>query len=308
MANSVVSWNIGWYFSIILFLLSTIPIQKNKTGNCVPFSVIENIDTTIIKDLPGDMQQAYYLAWQEEFNVDGKPDPSVWVFEKGFVRNEEKQWYNGENAVCKNGILTITAKKEKVLNPFYIKDSKDWRTNREFAFYSASAIETHGKKEFTFGSIVVCAKIDTATGAWPAIWTVGKNRIWPNNGEIDIMEFYRINQQPTLLANAMWGKWNSSFHPLKDFLKIDPHWPDKFHVWRMDWDKDSLSLYVDNQLLNRIIYQKDSTLNSFGENPFLQPHYLRLNLAIDNRVDTHNVYLPIIFQVDYVHYYKRKGE
>ncbi len=264
-------------------------------------------DTTISGDLPPEIANDYTLVWQDEFNTNGKPNPAVWVFEKGFVRNEEKQWYQEENAICRNGLLYITAKPERIHNPDFIKGSNDWRKNRPFASYSSAAIETHGKKAFQFGSIVVRAKIDTATGAWPAIWTVGQNRIWPANGEIDIMEFYRINGQPTLLANAMWGKWHSSFHPLTGFLQADPHWPEKFHTWRMDWDRDSLSLFVDNQLLNRIIYSTDSTYNKFGENPFLQPHYLRLNLAIDNRVDTATIRGPITFQVDYVRYYKRKN-
>ena len=47
------------------------------------------------------------LIWQDEFNENGKPNPKFWKFEKGFVRNEELQWYQEENANCQNGVLLI---------------------------------------------------------------------------------------------------------------------------------------------------------------------------------------------------------
>ena len=47
------------------------------------------------------------LAWHDEFDKDGPPDPSNWDYERGFVRNNELQWYQPENANCKNGLLVI---------------------------------------------------------------------------------------------------------------------------------------------------------------------------------------------------------
>ena len=43
------------------------------------------------------------LVWSDEFDVDGPLDPAKWAFEKGFVRNEELQWYQPENARCEKG-------------------------------------------------------------------------------------------------------------------------------------------------------------------------------------------------------------
>lgn len=72
----------------------------------------------------------YKLVWSDEFNNDGLPDTSNWQYERGFVRNEEDQWYQPENAFCKNGSLIIEARKEQKPNPGYIKGSSDWRKNR----------------------------------------------------------------------------------------------------------------------------------------------------------------------------------
>jgi len=82
---------------------------------------------------------------------------------------------------------------------------------------------------------------------------------WPSNGEIDIMEYYRIKGEPHILANAAWGteqrynaKWKSSAKPFSYFLSKDRMWAEKFHVWRMDWDENTIRLYLDDELLNEI--------------------------------------------------------
>jgi hypothetical protein len=46
----------------------------------------------------------YTLIWADEFDVDGAPDAKNWTFENGFVRNEEHQWYQPENARVEKGL------------------------------------------------------------------------------------------------------------------------------------------------------------------------------------------------------------
>ncbi len=56
---------------------------------------------------------------------------------------------------------------------------------------------------------------------------------WPSNGEIDVMEYYLVDQKPAILANAAWkGKtsyvsWDSEKIPFSEFLQKDPKWADK---------------------------------------------------------------------------------
>lgn len=252
------------------------------------------------------------LVWNDEFNISGKPDTSIWRYEKGYVRNQELQWYQTENATCQNGLLIIEGRKEKFKNPGYDAGSTNWKTEREFVEYTSSSIQTRGKKQFQFGRFEIRARIDTACGSWPAIWTLGVTRPWPSNGEIDIMEFYRIKDVPTILANFAWGtnqrnvgKWDDLKKPLADFTARDPAWTRKFHVWRMDWSKDSISLFIDDQFLNSVLISE--TVNPDGFNPFLQPHYLLLNLALGgNGGDPSNSMFPIKYEVDYVRVYQEK--
>jgi len=118
--------------------------------------------------------QEWVLVWSDEFDTDGRPNPEFWSFEEGFARNHENQWYQDGNAYCKDGLLVIEARLEKGENPLYKEGATDWRGSREFIEMTSSSINTAGKKEFKYGRFEVCARIPTASGAWPAIWTLAR--------------------------------------------------------------------------------------------------------------------------------------
>jgi beta-glucanase (GH16 family) len=260
--------------------------------------------------------QEYQLVWSDEFNYTGKPDLSSWSDEEGFVRNEEYQWYQPDNAYCEKGVLTIEAKKERVKNPRYRSGGNDWKSTREYAEYTSSSIKTVGKREFLYGRFEVKARIPVAGGSWPAIWTLGKEMPWPSNGEIDIMEYYRIKGVPHILANTAWGtdrpfnaKWDSAKIPFEHFTSKDPDWTSKFHIWRMDWDETAIRLYLDDELLNETLLSE--TINGKTgnyTNPFQQPHYLLLNLAIggQNGGEPDVKAYPLKYEIDYVRVYQMK--
>lgn len=54
-------------------------------------------------------KEGYKLVWSDEFEKDGIPDAKNWTYEHGFVRNEELQLYQPENAFCKNGFLPASS-------------------------------------------------------------------------------------------------------------------------------------------------------------------------------------------------------
>ncbi|MBD8488171.1 glycoside hydrolase family 16 protein [Echinicola sp. CAU 1574] len=254
----------------------------------------------------------YELVWQDEFDYEGKPNEAFWSYETGLVRNHELQYYQAENAQVSNGLLVIEGKREEVKNARYDAKSQDWRRNQAYAHYSSSSINTRGKKEFKYGLIEVRAKIDTALGMWPAIWTLGVSKGWPANGEVDIMEYYRVDGKATILANAAWKKaggqyasqWDEEKILFSKFLEKDPDWPSKFHIWKMDWTEDYIKLYLDDELLNEVDLK--TTINPDGFNPFHQPHYILLNLAIGgNGGDPTNTRFPRTYQVDYVRVYQK---
>jgi len=256
-------------------------------------------------EMPG-----YKLVWADEFNKEGRPDPNNWVYENGFERNEELQWYQPDNAVCKDGMLVIEARRERKPNPGYDPNNRSWRRNRQFIEYTSTCVKTIGKQNWTFGRFEMRGRIDTRPGLWPAFWTLGSARGWPGCGEIDIMEYYR----GMLLANACWAggsRWGSVWDDLKKPLTEfnDPDWSSKFHIWRMDWDKDNIKLYVDDQLLNTIELSKTINGTPDKANPFHEPHYMLLNLAIGgtNGGDPSATEFPARFEIDYVRVYQRQA-
>jgi beta-glucanase (GH16 family) len=273
------------------------------------------ITTSIVTAQQADLsansnpEAGYKLVWSDEFNKDGRPDPNNWTYERGFVRNQELQWYQPDNAKCQNGLLIIEGRRQRKENPRYRADARDWRQSREYAEYTSSSLTTRRLHSWMFGRFEMRGRIDTRPGLWPAFWTLGIEGPWPANGEIDIMEYYR----GVLLANAAWAGvrrwaalWDDSRKPITEFN--DPNWSQKFHIWRMDWDADSIKLYVDDLLLNQVDLKETINKNGDGKNPFHQPHYIILNLAIGGTSggDPSNTKFPAKFEVDYVRIYQKQ--
>jgi beta-glucanase (GH16 family) len=270
--------------------------------------------------------EPYTLVWSDEFTGDGPLDPAHWSFENGFVRNQELQWYQPDNAARVHGMLVIEGRREHKPNPRYVASSPATMTaaaptrrawaNREFIDYTSASVNTRGKHAWLYGRFEIRARIDVRSGAWPAFWTLGARGPWPANGEIDIMEFY----DDTLLFNVAWGgttgaKWNSKKVRLDRF---PADWATKFHVWRMDWDERAIRLFLDDSLMNE--QDLSQTINaprsgSGGatpamENPFHGPAYILINQAIGGQHggDPAKTQLPLRYEVDWVRVWQTKGQ
>lgn len=247
----------------------------------------------------------YRLVWADEFDHDGAPDPASWEAETGFKRNRELQWYQAPNAYCRDGLLIIEARREVVPNPGYEAGSKDWTKQRRQSELTSASITTKDKRSWRYGRFEMRGRIPVAQGTWPAFWTLGFARDWPECGEVDIMEAYRS----TLLANLVWGsgkrwqgKWSTVKTPLADLGK---DWERQFHIWRMDWDEHRIVLSVDDRILNQAVV--DECKNPDGSQPFREPHYLLLNLAIggDAAGDPGATEFPQKMEVDWVRVYEK---
>jgi serine acetyltransferase/beta-glucanase (GH16 family) len=258
-------------------------------------------------DAPGRHRAGWRLAWHDEFNQARCPDRAKWGFERGFVRNEELQWYQPQNASCHDGVLVIEARRADRPNPNYRPDSTDWRQSRASASYTSASMTS--KAAFTYGRFEMFARIDTRQGSSPAFWTLGRAfrrnpNAWPQSGEVDIMEYDRN----TVLANVCKPKrsecgWSSTRQSLPSLG--GEAWANEFHLWAMEWSARKIDLFLDGKLVNHFSV---GALGAGDRNPYLnKPAYLLLSQAIggENGGDPTNTSFPIRFAVDYVRVYQR---
>lgn len=264
----------------------------------------------------------YELVFADEFDVDGLPNPNVWDYEHGFVRNHEDQFYQADNAYVADGCLVIEGRREQVGNPRYEPGSHDWRRNREKSEWTSACLFTKHDENgdgyaWQYGIYEVRAKVPAFLGCWPAIWTVGANGDWPYCGEIDMLEYYPYGGYESILANVAWGGehhhaiWDTGVSHLEDFA--DEGWRDEFHVWKMEYTPESIKLYCDDRLLNET--DLADTVNQGGPqgagyNPFTsgQKQFIILNLALggDHGGDLSATPSPCRYLVDYVRVYQKK--
>lgn len=84
-----------------------------------------------------------------------------------------------------------------------------------------------------------------------------------------------------------------------------PDFTERFHLWRMEWDEDRIELFLNGELLNTINIEEATYADGF--NPFRQPHYILLNLAIGaNGGNPSNTEFPLSYEVDYVRVFQKK--
>ncbi len=264
--------------------------------------------------------KGYRLVWNDEFLCDGRP-ADHWSYEHGFVRNNEEQWYQEDNATVEGGCLVIEGRKETVVNNRYDPHISNWRHSRREARYTSASLNTRNSFNFMYGRVEVRARVPVSAGAWPAIWLLGNQRRWPENGEIDVMEYYIRDGRPSILANACWGsekrdigEWNTGITPFTHFTQRDPQWADKFHLWRMDWDEDFIRIYLDGELMNEIDLSRtcNKGWDQDGFNPFSNQtedfgHYILLNLAMGSSggaIDETS--LPMSYYIDFVRVYQKE--
>ena len=208
------------------------------------------------------------LVWDEEFSG-STLDPNAWNYEigngSGGWGNNELEYYtnNANNVLVSNGNLIIEARKESI-NGFN---------------YSSGRLTTQNKKAFTYGRVDIRAKLPRGQGIWPALWMLGSNINtvgWPASGEMDIMENLGQDSSKvygTLHYGATFATHGSNGN---SYILNGSYFSSKFHVFSMDWQQDTVKLYVDNNLMLTV---KKSDVGS-SPYPFNQPFFFIFNVAV----------------------------
>ncbi|MBI1782173.1 MAG: glycoside hydrolase family 16 protein [Sphingobacteriales bacterium] len=240
--------------------------------------------------------QKWKLVWSDEFNYKGLPDSTKWTGEVGGHGwgNNEAQFYTGlrkENARVENGKLIIEARKE----------------NWEDKNYTSARLITKDKGDWQYGKIEVKAKIPKGRGTWPAIWMLGSKTPleWPDDGEIDIMEHVGFHQG-FIHASIHCKKYNHIIGTQKTDTTFLNDCSDKFHIYGVEWSKDSLKISVDR----KVYFSFANEHKGYDGWPFDNKVFLILNVAvggnwggqkgIDEKV------FPAKMEIDYVRVWQKK--
>lgn len=228
------------------------------------------------------------LIFEEEFDVNGAPDPAVWNYDIGTGDNGwgngESQYYTDrpENVIVEDGFLKITARAEQFMG----------------SDYTSTRIQSYQKFEFQYGRVDIRAKLPTGGGTWPALWMLGadfETNIWPAAGEIDIMEHVG-NQQNTIFGST--HDPNNFAGNARTGSTVIPGVSDEFKVYSIEWTASEIRFYVDD-------VQYHSVTNN-GSLPFNKDFFMILNVAMGGTfggaIDP--AFTESTMEVDYIRVYQ----
>jgi beta-glucanase (GH16 family) len=233
------------------------------------------------------------VAWADEFNTNGAPDPAKWQYDTGGGGwgNNELEYYTNttNNAIVTDGVLSIIARKESMggMN------------------YTSARMASKFSSDMLYGRIEIKAKLPAGRGNWPAIWMLPNDYAygsWPNSGEIDIME--QVGYDANNVHFSIHDQTNNGGNSKTSTLNI-PTSNTAFHLYRVDWTPDAIKGYYDDQLVFTFANYKKG---QFATWPFDKPFHMMLNLAVGGNwggiqgVD--DTIFPNTMQIDYVRFYK----
>ncbi len=263
----------------------------------VGFLGCENDDTQTVARLTT-------LVWEDNFDIDGAPDPNRWGYDLGDGTeqglpgwgNGELQYYTDrpENATIQNGVLLITAREESF----------------EGFEYTSARLLTKDLFEQQYGRFEARIRLPFGQGIWPAFWMLGADvdeNPWPAAGEIDIME-YR-GQEPNILIGSVHGPgYNGGDAISKEYTLENDRFDTGFHIFGVEWGPDFINYYVDDVLYNQIT-PEDIEEETDGEGVwvFNKPFFILMNLAVGgNFVGPPNAetQFPQTMLIDYVRVYE----
>ena len=253
---------------------------------------------------PHRQPKGYVLAFADEFDGQGLPDPAKWAYDthrnKQGWYNQEKQYYaaaRSENSRVENGHLIIEARTETLDRALY----PDWGGQG----YTSARLLTQGRASWTYGFFEIRAKLPCGTGTWPAIWMLPEDPAvkWPEGGEIDIME--HVGFAPGEVNQTVHTKAFNFGQGSQKTTKFQvPKACDAMHRYQLLWTPNFVLMGVDDQ--PKFMFKK--LRSDRARWPFDKPMHLILNIAVGGtwggQKGISAAAFPARMEVDYVRVYQ----
>lgn len=172
------------------------------------------------------------------------------------------------------------------------------------ATYLTGGVWTKGLVGFQDGRLEICARLNSATGAWPAFWLMPQaDEKWPDCGEIDIME--RLNYD-TIAYQTI----HTYYSKVLGLDNEPPHYgtapikSDEFNVYTVEMHQDSLVFFINDT--HNFTYPRIQT-DKEGQFPFAgKDYYLMIDMQLGGSwvgaIDPAD--LPVEMEIDWVRFYK----
>lgn len=239
-----------------------------------------------------DTLKEWELIWEDNFE-EKLLDTTKW----NVIERNKADWgnYMSDHEDCiwiKDGLLFLRG----IVNPDRSVDTVPYLTG---------GVNTKGKFSYQYGKVEIKAKLENATGAWPAMWMLAdqpKYGNYPRNGEIDLME--HLNYEDKIYQTV------HSYYTLELKQKKNPPYyattrvnTEDYNVYGMEWYPDKLVFILNGE--KTFVYPRLKNVDP-TQWPFDQPFYIMIDMQLGGswvgKVDPAD--LPVQMIVDWVKVYE----
>ncbi len=221
--------------------------------------------------------RTWKLKWREEFGGNAVNE-KVWNYDigDGGWGNRELQYYRPENNIVKDGKLIIKTEFQ------YDEDAEKCVDNS----YFSGRMNTKGNYDFKYGRLEFRVKQAKGVGTWTAGWALGKDKVWPNCGEIDVFETTSSKLKQTIPQSLHCKKFNgmAGSSANKHFDTTVTTATSAYHTYGVIWTDHDITFTIDGRATGN--YNPDNFVVEGRGNqdltvwPYCQPFYLIVNCAI----------------------------
>lgn len=216
-------------------------------------------------------------VWSEEFNGNAV-NKKIWNYDigDGGWGNRELQYYRPENNIVKDGKLVIK-------NEFQYDEDAEKCVPKS---YYSGRMNTKEKYTFKYGKLEFRVKQAKGVGTWTAGWALGKDKVWPNCGEIDVFETTSAKAKTTIPQSLHCKKFNgmAGSSANKHFDTTVMTATKAYHTYGVIWTDHDITFTIDGQATGT--YDPNNfVVDGRGQDdltvwPYCQPFYLIVNCAI----------------------------
>lgn len=239
--------------------------------------------------------QEYELVWQDHFR--GRHlDETKW----SKITRGQADWRNymsSDESLCRQrgGKLRLKA----VVNDCIVPS--------DTASFLTGGVYTKHKFTLTYGKVEIRVRLQGAKSVWPALWMLPQTGVWPEGGEIDIME--RLDKD-----DFVYQTLHSTYTQVLGFKKSPlsyvraPFDADRYNVFGVEILPDRLVFSVNGKTTLTYPRLNSGEYQGKVQFPFGSPYYILMDMQIGGSwvgpADGRD--LPVEMSVDWIKVYSLK--